>query len=235
MYLNVVQIAESFGVSESVVLDWIRDNGLPHVADRGYLLFDRAQVANWAAGHGLTAQAGFLASEKGIFKTEFTLERMLRAGGIWREVPGSSATVTEIFERVVNGLTRVSTPARALLGQWLRAERGITISAAGGGFALAHFRSQVTVGRDSGVLALVLLRDALSLADAPVDTIPVTSLFFFVPPSPRAHLDILGRLGRVLASDSLRDRIATRAADEEILRAVATADVPASTGGETTG
>ena len=63
MYLNVVELAESFGVSEKVVEDWIRDEGLPSVPDRGRLLFDRARVALWAAAHGLTARAGFLAPE----------------------------------------------------------------------------------------------------------------------------------------------------------------------------
>ena len=56
MYLNVVQIAESFGVTESVVEDWMRNEGLPHIPDRGRLLFDRAQVAHWAAAHGLAEQ-----------------------------------------------------------------------------------------------------------------------------------------------------------------------------------
>ena len=45
MYLNLIQVAESFGVSERVVEDWIRLEGMPHVPDRGRLLFDQAQVA----------------------------------------------------------------------------------------------------------------------------------------------------------------------------------------------
>ena len=60
MYLNLIQIAESFGVSETVVEDWIRNEGLPHTPDRGRLLFDKVQVANWAAARGLGAKAGFL-------------------------------------------------------------------------------------------------------------------------------------------------------------------------------
>ena len=35
MYLNLIQIAESFGVSEKVVEDWIRTEALPHTPDRG--------------------------------------------------------------------------------------------------------------------------------------------------------------------------------------------------------
>ena len=62
MYLNVIELAESFGVEESVVEGWIRDEGLPFVPDRGRLLFDRAQVIEWAAQRGRAAKAGFLAA-----------------------------------------------------------------------------------------------------------------------------------------------------------------------------
>src|ERR1035437_5203112 len=57
MYLNLIQLAESFGVSEKVVEGWIREEGLPHTPDRGRLLFDRAQVVQWAATRGLAAPA----------------------------------------------------------------------------------------------------------------------------------------------------------------------------------
>src|SRR5216684_3376441 len=102
MYLNLVEIAESFGVSEKVVDDWIRDEGLPHVADRGRLLFDRARVAHWAAEHGLTARAGFLAPEDGAFTTGLELAPMLRSGGIWRDIAPSD--VIPVLERVVTSL-----------------------------------------------------------------------------------------------------------------------------------
>src|SRR5674476_1389998 len=55
MYLNLIQIAESFGVAEKVVEGWIRDEGLPYTPDRSRLLFDRAQVTEWAAERGLAA------------------------------------------------------------------------------------------------------------------------------------------------------------------------------------
>src|SRR5947199_10856343 len=86
MYLNLIQIAESFGVSEKVVEDWIRREGLPHTPDRGRLLFDRTQVANWAAARGLAAQAGFLAPENPAFSTAFELAPLPPSGRISRDV-----------------------------------------------------------------------------------------------------------------------------------------------------
>jgi PTS system nitrogen regulatory IIA component len=59
MYLNLLEIAESFGVSEGVIEDWVRQEGMPHLNERGRLLFDRAQVADWAARRGLAVRAGF--------------------------------------------------------------------------------------------------------------------------------------------------------------------------------
>src|ERR1044071_5043924 len=90
MYLNLVQIAESFGVSESVVEDWIRNEGLPHTQDGERVLFDRAQVATWAAARGLAGHAGFLAPEEPHLMTSWRIEGLLRRGGIWREVAATA-------------------------------------------------------------------------------------------------------------------------------------------------
>src|SRR5512141_3330162 len=102
MYLNLIQIAESFGVSETVVEGWIRDEGLPHTPDRGRLLFDRAQVADWAARRGLAAKAGFLAPDAPALETNLRIGPLLRNGGIWRDVPAAELPV--VFERIVTSL-----------------------------------------------------------------------------------------------------------------------------------
>lgn len=66
MYLNIIRlaVAESFGVEQSVVENWVRTDGLTAIEDRGRLLFDRRRVVDWAATRGLVAKAGFLAPER---------------------------------------------------------------------------------------------------------------------------------------------------------------------------
>jgi len=218
MYLNLIQIAESFGVSESVLEGWIRNEGLPATPDRGRLLFDRVQVADWAARRGLAAHAGFLAPATSALGTSLRLGPLLRVGGIWREVAASE--VPAIFERIVNVLPGATPPVRQLLGQRLRAQGGVTMAPIGGGFALPHPSTRITLGRDSGTVAWLLLRDALPPDKTSPDDAPINRLCFFIAPSPRAHLDLLARLSR----SPLRELFAHGATDEEIFKAVDEAD-----------
>lgn len=222
MYLNLIQIAESFGVSEPVVEGWIRDEGLPHTPDRGRLLFDRAQVADWAAKRGLAAKAGFLAPETSALGAGLRVGQLLRGGGIWRDV--MAAGVPEVLERVVATLPGATPPIRQLLGQRLRTKGGVTMAPVGDGFALPHMSTRVTLGRDSGTVALLLLRDALPMNETCPDEVPVTRLLFFIAPSPRLHLDLLARLSRCLMQEPVRQRVRQGAPDAEILQAVDAAD-----------
>lgn len=217
MYLNLIQLAESFGVSESVVEGWIRDEALPHTPDRGRLLFDRAQVADWAARRGLASKAGFLASETSLLAPGLQLEPLLRRGGVWRDV--AAADVPALLERIVTALPGATRPVRQLVGQRMRAEGGVTLVPVGWGFALSHPSARITLGRDSGMVALIFVRDALPLEATAPDAVPVTRIAFFIAPSPRAHLDLLGQLSRSLTRGPLRELVIKGATDEEIFRA----------------
>lgn len=230
MYLNLIQIAESFGVAESVVEEWMRNEGLPHTPDRGRLLFDREQVANWAAARGLAARAGFLAPQGAALAPGWKLEPLLRAGGIWRDV--APEAVGETLARVVAALPGATPPIRQLLAQRLRTPGGVTIAPVGGGFALPHPSTRVALGRESGTVALLLLRAGLTLTEPSPDDVPVTRLLFFIAPSPRAHLDLLGRLSRVLCRGPLRELIQRGESDETIFTALAAVDAaaPAASG-----
>jgi PTS system nitrogen regulatory IIA component len=228
MYLNLIQIAESFGVSESVVEGWTRDEGMPHTLDRSRLLFDRAQVVQWAAARGLASRAGFLTPETSAFATGCHLEPLLRAGGIWRDLP--AAQVPDVLSKVATALPGATPAVRQFLTQRLHVAGGITWAPIGHGFALPHLSARVTLGRDSGTVALLLLRDALPQASSTPDNVPVTHMFFFIAPSPRAHLDLIGRLTRALAKGSLREVVIKGASDAEIFAAAAAADAAVTNG-----
>ena len=222
MYLNLVQLAESFGVAEKIIDDWIRNEGLPHTPDRGRLLFDRAQVAQWAAERGLATQAGFLAPENTAMASGWRLEPLLRAGGIWRDVP--AADLTNVLERIVNALPGTPPPVRQMIGQRLRANGGVTMAPVGGGFALPHPAKRIALGREAGTVALILLREPLAQVEPRVDDTPVSRLMFFIAPSPRAHLDLLGRLSRLLTRGPFRELVTNGAPDGKLFQAVMAVD-----------
>lgn len=225
MYLNVIQLAESFGVAESVVEGWIRDEGLPCIRDGQRTLFDRSQVVAWAAERGLVTHAGFLAPERASPGGAGRLERWLRAGGIWRDVaPGE---VRAAFERIVSALPGTSEAVRRLLAQRIHAPGGITWAAVGGGLALPHLRAHVALGREAGVVGLVFLREPLpATEEEPPDGQPIKRLVFFIAPSPRAHLDLLAQLSAGLTRGRLRAPVLAAAPDAEIFAAIAETDSP---------
>jgi len=227
MYLNVIQLAESFGVAESAVEGWIRNDGLPCVHDRGRLLFDRGQVVAWAAQRGFAAKAGFLAPAALSSNPGGRIERWLRAGGIWRDVPAEG--LREVLARVVAALPVAAPAVRQMLAQRVRAAEGITWAAVGGGLALPHLRSHVALGRDAGILALLFLREALPVEVEPSpDGVPITKLFFFIAPSPRAHLELLAQLSTALTRGGLKRLVLSGATDAEIFSAVAAAEKEAA-------
>lgn len=226
MYLNLIQLAESFGVSEKVVEGWIRDEGLPHTPDRGVLLFDRAQVAQWATTRGLAAQAGFLAAATPALAGVLRLAPLLRAGGIWREVP--AADLAEVFARVAAALPGATAAVRQMLAQRFRKPGGVTMAPIGRGYALPHPGTRVALGRDAGAMALILLRDPLPPLETRVDQVPVTRLLFFIAPSPRAHLDMVGRISRLLSGPALRQALDQGVPDERIYQVLEAADAAAA-------
>jgi PTS system nitrogen regulatory IIA component len=82
-------------------------------------------------------------------------------------------------------------------------------------------------------VAVLLLREPLSSAEPGPDDVPVTRLLFFIAPSPRAHLDLLGRLSRILGRGPLRELLVRAAPDDEIFAAVTAADNAQASGGST--
>ena len=222
MYLNVIQLAESFGVEENVVEGWVRNEGLPAIEDRGRMLFDRGQVVAWAAERGLVAKAGFLAPSRSNTSPGRRIETLLGTGGIWRDVPATD--VVNLLERIVGVLPGATPEVRRILSQRLRAPGGVTWAAVGGGLDLPNLRAHVALGRDSGLLAILLLRDPLPQAEPSPDGVPVTRLFFFIAPSPRAHLDLLAKLSLALQRGPLRELVLNAARDEEIIGALAASE-----------
>lgn len=216
MYLNLIQIAESFGVSESVVTDWVRKEGMPHVHDRGRILFERSQVMEWAAKHGLAAHTGFLSEPAPAQADTLALGPLLRRGGIWRDV--LQTDLPQICDRIVGRLPGLPGPVQNMLVQRMCAPGGVNIAPVGSGFALPHPAMSVSLGEDCALVALILLKTPFTEADPP-DGIPITRMLFFISPTPRLHVNMLGLLAKGITSGALQN-LDAEMDDEAIFKVV---------------
>ena len=181
-------------------------------------MFDRAEVVAWAAARGRLAKTGFLAPDQPRLSEHRRLAAMLEAGGIWRDLEPSR--VIEVLGTVVARLPGASEPVRGLLGQRLRAADGVSWAPIGHGLALPHLRTPVALGHASGIIAVLFLRDVLTLAGPGPDGSPVRRLLFFVAPSPRAHLELLGQLSAALLRGGLLRLLLDEAADDRLFAAM---------------
>jgi PTS system nitrogen regulatory IIA component len=142
---------------------------------------------------------------------------MLRAGGVWRDIPAAGAV--EVMGRVVSGLPGASEELRTELARRLRSANGISWAPVGDGLALPHFRLPAELEGDGGAIALIFLREPMAVTGEAPDGATVTRLLFLVAPSPRHHLEILGRLSRALIHADLRRLVLEGATDAELFAA----------------
>jgi PTS system nitrogen regulatory IIA component len=218
MYLNLTQIAESFGVSEHAVTEWVRKENMPHVHDRDRLLFEKGQVLAWAARKGLAANAGFLSEQPPSLAGTPDLAALLRRGGIWRDIP--PVELPKVFERVLDALPALTPAVRHMLAHRMSTPDGLTAAPTGRGFALPHPTSGVFLGESGALISLIQLNAAWPWAEAP-DGIPITRLLFFLSPTPRQHVNMLGMLARCISSGILGQALDEGADDEALIRALA--------------
>jgi PTS system nitrogen regulatory IIA component len=217
MYLNLTQIAESLGVSEHVVTEWVRKENMPHVHDRGRILFEKGQVLAWAARKGLAANAGFLAQPGESLTAALDLAALLKRGGIWRDIP--PADLPQVFERILGGLPGLTPAVHGMLMHRMSSSDGLTVAPTGKGFALPHPTSGVFLGESCALVSLIQLNAPWPWAEAP-DGIPVTRLLFFISPTPRQHVNMLGLLARSISSGILERALNEGADDEALSRAL---------------
>lgn len=219
MHLNLIQVAQSLGVEESVVMAWVRHDALPCVKDSGRLLFDRSQVAGWATERGLAARAGFLSSAAQDNPENCSaIEAMLRRGGIWREVHPADVPLT--LAGVIERLGGLTPQIRQMLVHRVQSPGALTWAPVGKHFALPHLRSRVALGRDHGLISLMMLSAPMPLEEATPDGLPVRYLLFFMAPTPRSHLEVLAGLSASITRGPFGQSIKNGAPDAEVFRAL---------------
>jgi PTS system nitrogen regulatory IIA component len=120
-----------------------------------------------------------------------------------------------------------------MLARRICSPEGLTMAPTGKGFALPHPARGVFLGEACALVALILLSGPLEGVKGP-DSVPVTRLLFFISPTPRLHVDMLGLLARSVASGVLNTALDRAADNETVLQALVEGSghaVPLKSGG----
>jgi PTS system nitrogen regulatory IIA component len=217
MRYGVRDVAARFGVSESDVLRWVDQEGLPVSKVDGAHRFSPAALFEWATARGMKVPATlFQEPENGDRDVLPSLVDALRAGGVVDPVKGHDKR--SVLAELVAHLKLPKGIDRESLLQILLAREQLGSTGIGEGIAIPHVRNPIVMRVPKPMLVLGLLAQAIDYGA--IDRRPVHAVFLVVAPTTRAHLHMLSRLGFVLRDGRVRELLEARAPLERILEAL---------------
>lgn len=211
MDLTAREAAQAFEVSESTLLQWVKEEGLPAFLINGRYRFNRVDLLEWANHNRRPLKTPLepAAEKHGRFAL---LRRALAAGGVHHGVPGTDAAsaLTAAGDRLP-----LAAADRVLAAQALSEREKIGSTALGDGIAIPHPRSPLVFPVEAPVVTLCFLATPVDFHAA--DGKPVGALFLILAPTVRAHLTLLADLATALHDDRFKGAVSRRASAEELL------------------
>ena len=226
MQLTMRVAASYLGVSESTAERWIAQRGLPaHRAnDRWYV--NPMELWEWSVEQGLPVSRALLDDADPASQEIPPLGALLRAGGIFHDVPGESKAA--VLREIVQRLPLPPEQDRHFLLDVLEAREALGSTGIGHGIAIPHVRNPIVLQVDEPFVTLCLLRHPVEFGA--IDGLPVHAIFLVISPSVRGHLGMLAQLAFVLRDDALRALLRDLAAAEAILDRIVAVETTRRTG-----
>jgi PTS system nitrogen regulatory IIA component len=216
MRLTMREAASFLGVSESKTQRWVEERGLPaHRWDERWYV-NPVELWEWAVEQGIPVSRALLEDASRKRDEGPRVSELLRAGGIYHDVPG--ATKEDALRSFVACLPLAPEQDREFLLDVLVAREALSSTGIGDGIAIPHVRNPILLHVERPFVALALLRQPVTF-DA-IDGLPVHALFMVISPSVSDHLGILARLAFVLHDQELRTLLRARAPADRILERV---------------
>lgn len=211
MDLSLREAAQLFGVSESAVTRWVKDEGLSAFLINDRYRFHRVDLIDWARRRKLPLGPEAAESD-GIASAAACLAQALEAGGIHHGVPGSDAgsALAAAAQRLP-----LSVSERALAAQVLMERERHGSTAVGDGIAVPHARSPLVFRVERPSASLCFLETPLDFGAA--DGKPVRALFVLLTPTVRLHLALLSQVAAALHDPGFRELVIRQAPAEQLL------------------
>lgn len=226
MQLSIRDTGRHLGVDEATVRRWIAQRNLPVHHAHEQLYVNAVELWEWAMENGVAVSRRLLDEARGSPESVPPLHELLRVGGIFHDIPGSTkdAVLRELVERL-------PVPAdfdRRFLLSVLQAREAMGSTGIGDGIAIPHVRNPIILRVEQPFVTLGLLREAIDFGAT--DGQPVHALFMLVSPTVPAHLAILARLAFALRDDALRLLLRRRAPARDVLDRIVVVESTQTTG-----
>lgn len=226
MQLSVREAAQHLGVDESTVRRWIAQRGLPAHQAHEQFYINGVELWEWAIENRIPVSRRLLSQARGSPEEIPVLSELLRAGGIFHDIPGAEKSA--VLREFVDRLPLPPDHDRAFLLSVLEAREAMGSTGIGDGIAIPHVRNPIVLQVEEPFVTLGLLRHAIDFGST--DREPVHALFLVVSPTVPGHLAVLARLGFALRDDELRALLRRRAPAGEILSRLELIEATRTTG-----
>ncbi|MDD2365150.1 MAG: PTS sugar transporter subunit IIA [Desulfuromonadaceae bacterium] len=196
MFLKISDLATAAGVDEKIVLNWIKQRGLPaHKQDDRYRV-NRIDLLEWATTHDITLPPEIFSINDEHPDRPLVSEALLN-GGIFYDLPGN--TPETALHEVVYRLKLPPSLDPEFLLQTLLAREALGSTAFGNGIAIPHVRNPILGQTSDSSISLCFLKNPIDFNA--IDGKPVTTLFTLVTPNVKVHLNLLAKLAFLLHDD----------------------------------
>jgi PTS system nitrogen regulatory IIA component len=214
MQLTVRDVSKLLGVSDAVVVRWVKQRGLPARHVGGQYHFQRAELLEWATANRVKVAAELFDRLDSDTEPVPSLATALEAGGIVHQLPAGDKTGA--LRALVERLPLPAEIDREVLLQLFLAREASASTAIGDGIALPHVRNPIVLNVTHPMIFLCFLERPIDFGA--LDGQPVRVLFTLISPTMRSHLQLLARLSFVLHDARFKEVVLRPGARDEILQ-----------------
>jgi PTS system nitrogen regulatory IIA component len=213
MQLTVRDVVKFLNVTESTLMRWIKQRGLPAHWVSGQYHFNRAEILEWATAQQIQVSVEMFENLEKEPESVPSFSRALEAGGICYQLQDSNK------ERALRSLVDVlplpeGTDRQTLLHLFL-AREALASTAIGDGIALPHVRGPIVLHVPCPLITLGFLAKPVDFGA--LDGKPVYVLFSLISPTVHTHLQLLSRLSFALHNAKFKEVVMRQASAAEIL------------------
>jgi PTS system nitrogen regulatory IIA component len=214
MQLTVRDVSKFLNVSESTVIRWINQRGLPSHRVSDQYRFHRVDLLEWATANRIKVALEVFDQLEPDDESSPSLVDALKDGGIFYGLQDTNKDGA--LRALVQVLPLPEGVDRELLFRLFLAREASATTAIGDGVALPHVRNPIVLHVARPMVTLGFLERPVDFGA--LDGKPVQVLFSLICPTIRSHLRMLSRLSFALHDEKFKAVVLRRGRCEEIMR-----------------